>query len=195
MSGPVLFGPHQLRRVPAFPFAVRRFADSPPNTSTSGARSTIEINPDGQVTDAENGVEETTSETRPSSSNFVPGRLAIVYTCEICNLRASKTFSKHAYTKGIVIIRCDGCDKLHLIADNLGWFDHLGKNIEEISAQMGRTVQKLSSHDAQQLIDLAPHLKALLGPLSTLPSPADASIAATTAPAEPASTSIRPRES
>jgi len=165
--------------------AVRRFAEGPAHASAPVTRSTIEINPDGEVADAGSGVEATSSDTRASTSNFVPGRFAIVYTCEICNLRASKTFSKHAYTKGIVIIRCDGCDKLHLIADNLGWFDHLGKNIEEISAQMGRTVQKLSSHDAQQLVDLAPHLKALLSPVSSSSSPSSASNSSELAPTRP----------
>jgi hypothetical protein len=52
-------------------------------------------------------------------SGHIPGRFAIVYTCEVCQLRSAKTFSKHSYMKGVVLIRCDGCDKLHLIADNL----------------------------------------------------------------------------
>ena len=33
----------------------------------------------------------------------------------------------------MVLIRCEGCDNLHLIADNLGWFEndgvYKGKNI------------------------------------------------------------------
>ena len=62
--------------------------------------------------------------------------------------------------QGIVLIRCDGCDKLHLIADNLGWFDNLGKNIESIAAQLGRHVEKLhlSPADRERLRQL--HLNA-----------------------------------
>lgn len=51
--------------------------------------------------------------------------MAIQFTCNVCGRRNSKTFSKVAYTKGIVIIRCDGCKNNHLIADNIGWFQHV----------------------------------------------------------------------
>lgn len=30
---------------------------------------------------------------------------------------------KNAYHKGVVLIKCDNCNKVHLVADNLGWFD------------------------------------------------------------------------
>jgi len=32
----------------------------------------------------------------------------------------------------VVLIRCEGCDNLHLIADNLGWFRDERVNIEDI---------------------------------------------------------------
>ena len=50
------------------------------------------------------------------------GRYRISFTCNICKTRCEKEFSKNAYHKGVVIIRCSGCDSMHLIADNLGWF-------------------------------------------------------------------------
>lgn len=40
--------------------------------------------------------------------------------CRNCETRQMKQFSKLAYEKGIVIVKCSGCDKRHLIADNLG---------------------------------------------------------------------------
>lgn len=51
-------------------------------------------------------------------------RLAIIFTCRVCSQRQTKTFSKKAYETGIVIIECEGCKNRHLIADNLGWFNH-----------------------------------------------------------------------
>ena len=53
----------------------------------------------------------------------------------------SKVISKGSYEKGVVVVRCDCCDKQHLIADNLGWFGP-HRNIEEILAERGEEVRR-----------------------------------------------------
>ncbi len=73
-------------------------------------------------------------------------------------------FSKRSYERGVVIIRCDGeqfvqslalflprftlcflsgCRKNHLIADNLGWFQDGGTNIEQIMQEKGLAVTRV----------------------------------------------------
>ena len=59
----------------------------------------------------------------------------MVYTCAKCSTRSAKTFSKQAYTKGVVIVTCPGCDAKHLVADNLGWFGEEATNVEALSAE------------------------------------------------------------
>lgn len=57
--------------------------------------------------------------------------IAMTFVCKKCNTKSTKTFSKQAYTKGIVIIKCPGCGNNHLIADNLGWFSDTCKAVSD----------------------------------------------------------------
>lgn len=81
-----------------------------------------------------------------ASVGSVQPSLLIGFTCKVCNHRSHHTMSKHAYTKGTVLIQCPGCRTRHLMADHLGWFDRdhrLGKRtIEEILESRGETVRR-----------------------------------------------------
>lgn len=72
------------------------------------------------------------------------GIYAMFFTCKVCNTRSGKTFSKDAYHKGVVIIRCDGCQKLHLVADNLGWFRDKKVTVEDLAREKGEEMVKLA---------------------------------------------------
>lgn len=79
-------------------------------------------------------------------------RFIAVYTCKVCETRSAKSISRQAYTEGVVLVRCDGCQKLHLFADHLGWFDDARLNIEDIMHEKGMTVSRSSLDLTQEQI-------------------------------------------
>ena len=84
----------------------------------------------------------------------------MMYTCAVegCGTKQARTFTKDSYEKGVVLLRCEGCNSLHLVADNLGWFEADGvykgtnTNIEQILAAKGEKVQKFISDETMEFL-------------------------------------------
>lgn len=50
-------------------------------------------------------------------------KMIIMFTCTVCDTRSARKISKSAYNHGIVMVRCNGCNNRHLIADRMGVFE------------------------------------------------------------------------
>ncbi|KNC49184.1 inositol 5-phosphatase [Thecamonas trahens ATCC 50062] len=99
------------------------------------------------------------------------GTLMMVFTCDVCETRSAKTFSRHAYHHGVVLVRCDGCQSHHLVADNLGWTDAGGSGappgtLEAILKAKGKELRKLDGADALEYV--ADHANELESTLEAL---------------------------
>lgn len=73
-------------------------------------------------------------------------QLAIVFTCAVCETRSAKQFTENAYLNGVVLVRCPGCQNLHLIADRLGWFDDTESHqfdLTELEKMTGQKVKRI----------------------------------------------------
>ena len=82
--------------------------------------------------------------------------MAIVYTCGVCETRSIKQFSEHSYLNGVVLVRCPGCENLHLIADRLGVFegkgdDGQGWDIQKAMAELGDNVRVFDDENVLEL--------------------------------------------
>ena len=71
-----------------------------------------------------------------------------VYTCKVCGNRSERKISKRAYHHGVVLVKCPGCEKNHLVADNLKWFDDHPITIEDIMKAQGEKIVKGTCQDS-----------------------------------------------
>mmetsp|Transcript_4367 Transcript_4367/g.7824 ORF Transcript_4367/g.7824 Transcript_4367/m.7824 type:complete len:268 (-) Transcript_4367:268-1071(-) len=81
-------------------------------------------------------------------------KLAIVFTCTVCQTRSAKRFTEQAYRNGVVLVRCPGCENQHLIADRLGFFEDKvdgGWDIEKGMAEMGDRVTAVTEDNVLEL--------------------------------------------
>mmetsp|Transcript_7909 Transcript_7909/g.10224 ORF Transcript_7909/g.10224 Transcript_7909/m.10224 type:complete len:139 (-) Transcript_7909:182-598(-) len=95
-------------------------------------------------------------ETLKESIN-IPGvqsegkKLAIVFTCDKCSTRSAKQISEQAYHKGVVIVRCPGCQVDHLIADRIGIFEDGAWDIEKALSGTDKTFKRVTDDNVLEL--------------------------------------------
>ena len=70
-------------------------------------------------------------------------RFQLRFTCNVCETPNAHSISRHAYTKGTVIVTCPGCNSTHLIADHLNWIEDDFKTLEQYMAKRGTPVRNL----------------------------------------------------
>ena len=81
-------------------------------------------------------------------------KLAIVFTCTVCDTRSAKKFTEHAYNHGVVMVRCPGCQNYHLVADRLGFFGDKtegGWDVQKAMERMGENVKAVTDDNVLEL--------------------------------------------
>ena len=63
--------------------------------------------------------------------NPLTAKLFLAFNCKVCSHRNQKFITKSSYEMGTVLVRCEGCENNHIIADHLNWFGE-GKNVDEM---------------------------------------------------------------
>lgn len=127
--------------------------DKAPKQQSVAAVAVQKDDEDREPTETGTGAEK----TLPPLKAGIPGvrysehTMAIVFTCKVCDTRAAKSFSKKSYDHGVVIVRCPGCDNLHLVADRLGWFDDESWDVQKALSKMGDNVVAVNDDNVMQL--------------------------------------------
>jgi protein import protein ZIM17 len=127
------------------------------DTDTDTPKSTSSDDNDNSTLSASSEVESTDSSDSSSKPYEIPGaqkggrKLAIVFTCTVCDTRSAKQFTEQAYTNGVVLVRCPGCENLHLIADRLGYFQEEDWDLESLVQQKGEKVRTVTDNDVWEL--------------------------------------------
>eukprot|EP00241_Pyramimonas_parkeae_P022384 CAMPEP_0114277418 /NCGR_PEP_ID=MMETSP0059-20121206/780_1 /TAXON_ID=36894 /ORGANISM="Pyramimonas parkeae, Strain CCMP726" /LENGTH=201 /DNA_ID=CAMNT_0001397523 /DNA_START=1 /DNA_END=606 /DNA_ORIENTATION=+ len=89
------------------------------------------------------GFSASTNDPPETSSNSASRKdLYMVFTCTVCETRAMKGMSRQAYEKGVVLVKCPGCQNYHLIADHLGWFEDSSWTVEKLLKERGENVRR-----------------------------------------------------
>ncbi|VEU43581.1 unnamed protein product [Pseudo-nitzschia multistriata] len=126
-------------RHPHLPFQRRRFGGEGGGTSVATTADEMET---------------TTPEKGLPGAQTGGKKLAIVFTCTVCDTRSAKQFTENAYKNGVVIVTCPGCGNRHLIADNLGFFEDQeegGWNIETALARAGGTARLVTNDNVTEV--------------------------------------------
>jgi len=114
------------------------------------------------VSDADLGLVQQVVEAPHDPLAKIPGaekggrKLAIVYTCKVCNTRTAQKFTQRAYEHGVVLCRCPGCDNLHLIADRLGYFQDSsegGWDIETYIRNKGESITTITHDTVLEILE------------------------------------------
>ena len=91
------------------------------------------------------------------SVDVIPGsqtggkKMAIVFTCKVCDTRSAKQFTERAYNHGVVIVKCPQCLNQHLIADRLGFFEDRSWDIETAMKNAGEKFTAVTNDNVLEL--------------------------------------------
>ncbi|KAH8083950.1 zinc ion binding protein [Aureococcus anophagefferens] len=84
-------------------------------------------------------------------------RFSLAYTCCKCDTRNLVSVSRVAWTTGLVIGKCRGCDAKHMLADNGGLTDETNSsrfsNVVNAAIAKGEAVGRLGLDDALALAE------------------------------------------
>ena len=107
----------------------------------------------GKQTPLNRGNSSSSSSSDDNATGEKKKELYMVFTCNKCETRSTKGFSKRAYNYGVVIVTCPGCESKHVVADRLGWFGEkgdVGDFIKEKSEREGSDVGNFSAEQEER---------------------------------------------